>query len=89
MGPGTGVTSADGSPLSLALVSEMTDDTARKVANAAMGLAALGAAYVILSRPPLRRLALRLALTALTGALPGWLNQEVRQAWAHSGRQMR
>jgi hypothetical protein len=67
----------------------MTDDTARKVANAAIGLAALGAAYVILSRPPLRRLAFRLALTALTGTLPGWLNQEVRQAWADSGRQMR
>lgn len=67
----------------------MTDDTARKVANAAMGLAALGAAYVILSRPPLRRLAFGLALTALTGTLPGWLHQEVRQAWADSGRQMR
>jgi hypothetical protein len=67
----------------------MTDETARKVANAAMGLAALGVAYIVLSRPPLRRLAFRLALTALTGTLPAWLNQEVRQAWADSAPQMR
>lgn len=67
----------------------MTDDTARRVANTAMGLAAVGAAYVVLSRPPLRRLAWTLALTALTGALPAWFNYEVRQAWADSGRRMR
>ena len=67
----------------------MTDETARKVANTAMGLAVIGAAYVVLSRPPLRRLAWRLALVALTGTFPAWLNHEVRQAWADSGRQMR
>lgn len=67
----------------------MTDDTARKIANTAMGLAAIGATYVVLSRPPLRRLAWRLALVALTGILPAWLNTEVRQAWSDSGRRMR
>ena len=67
----------------------MNDDTARTVANTVMGLAAVGAACVILSRPPLRRLAWRLALTGLTVSLPGWLNQEVRQAWADSGRHSR
>ncbi|HEX6976285.1 MAG TPA: hypothetical protein VF147_17880 [Vicinamibacterales bacterium] len=67
----------------------MTDDTARKVANTVMGLAAVGVAYVIVSRPPLRKLAWRLALTGLTVTLPAWLNQEVRQAWVDSGRQMR
>lgn len=67
----------------------MTDDTARKVANTAMGLAAIGAAYVVLSRPPLRRLAWRLALTALTGTVPIWLNHEVTQAWADSGHRLR
>ena len=67
----------------------MTDETARKVANAAMALAVIGAACVVLSRPPLRRLAWRLTLVALTGTFPAWLNHEVRQAWADSGRQMR
>ena len=67
----------------------MTDDTARKLANTAMALAAVGAAYLIFSRPPLRRLAWRLAGAALTGTLPVWLNQEIRHAWAESGRQMR
>lgn len=67
----------------------MTDDTARKVSNTAMGLAVFGAAYVVLSRPPLRRLAWQLALTALTGTLPAWLHHEVRQAWADSGHRMR
>lgn len=67
----------------------MTDDTARKVANSAMGLAVIGAAYVVLSRPTLRRLAWQLALTALTGTLPAWLYHEVGQAWADSGQRMR
>lgn len=66
----------------------MTEDTTRTVANAVMSLAVIGAAYLIVSRPPLRRLAWRLALTGLTVTLPSWLNQEVRQAWADSGRQM-
>lgn len=66
----------------------MTDDTARRVANTVMGLAAVGAAYVVLSRPPLRRMAWRLALTALTGTLPAWVNHEVRHAWAESARPM-
>ena len=33
--------------------------------------------------------AVALALTALTGTLPAWLNQEVRHAWAQSARPMR
>jgi len=66
----------------------MTDDTARKVANTIMGVAAIGGAYLVLSRPALRRLAWTLALTALTGTVPAWFNQEVRRAWADSGRRM-
>ncbi len=67
----------------------MTEDTARKVANTMMGAAAIGAAYVVLSRPSLRRLAWTLALTALTGTVPAWFNQEVVRAWAASGRHVR
>ncbi len=64
----------------------MTEDTARNVANTVMGVAAIGAAYVVLSRPALRRLAWRLALTALTGTLPAWFGREIRRAWAESAR---
>lgn len=64
----------------------MTDDNARKVANAILGAAVIGAAYYIVKTPPLRRLAWRLALTALTGTLPAWFGREVRQAWADSER---
>ena len=51
----------------------MTERTAKKVANVALGAAALGAAYIVVRTPPLRRMALGLAMTALTGALPAWL----------------
>lgn len=66
----------------------MTEDTARRVANTVMGVAAIGAAYVVLSRPALRRLAWTLALTVLTGTLPAWFTGEVRRGWADSGRRM-
>ena len=45
----------------------MTEKTAQTVANVALGVAAVGAAYVILKTPPLRRWAVGLAVTALTG----------------------
>lgn len=63
----------------------MTQDTARKVANVVLGAAAVGAAYIVATRPPLRRAAWRLALAALTGPVPAWLRREVRQAWIESG----
>ncbi len=64
----------------------MTEDTARTVANVVLAAAAVGAAYVVVTTPPLRRLAWRLAVTALTGTLPVWLRHEVQQAWVESGR---
>lgn len=64
----------------------MTEESARKVANVILGAAALGALYVVVTNPPLRRLAWRLARTALTGSVPAWLGHEVRQAWVESGR---
>ena len=48
----------------------MTEETAKRVANVALGVAAVGAAYFVARTPPLRRMALGLAMTALTGALP-------------------
>jgi hypothetical protein len=64
----------------------MTEETAKRVANMALGVAAVGAAYVIVRTPPLRRMALGLAMTALTGALPAWLAREAQHAWMVSGR---
>lgn len=64
----------------------MTSKTAERVANVALGAAALGAAYVIARTPPLRRLAIGLAFSALTGALPAWLTREAQQAWLQSRR---
>ena len=64
----------------------MTEQTARRVANAALGAVALGAAYYVARTPPLRRIALRLTTTLLTGAIPAWLAREAQQAWVQSGR---
>ena len=64
----------------------MTEQMARKAANVALGVAALGAAYYVVRTPPLRQLAVRLATTALTGAIPAWLAREAQQAWVQSGR---
>jgi hypothetical protein len=64
----------------------MTEKTAQRIADVALGAAALGAAYYIIRTPPLRRLAIGLAMTALTGAIPALLTREVQQAWIQSGR---
>ena len=64
----------------------MTEQTAQKVANVALGAVALGATYFVARTPRLRRMAIGLAMTALTSALPAWLAREDRHAWAESGR---
>ncbi len=64
----------------------MTEHTARTVANVVLAAAAVGAAYVVVTTPPLRRLAWRLTVVALTGTLPLWLRHEVHRAWIESGR---
>lgn len=64
----------------------MTEDTARTIANVVLGAAVIGAAYVVVRTPPLRRMAWRLAVTALTGTIPAWLGKEVHQAWVESGQ---
>jgi hypothetical protein len=64
----------------------MTRQTAQKIADLAIGAAAVGAVYVVLKSPSLRRLAVGLAVTGLTGALPAWFSRELQEAWVESGR---
>ena len=65
----------------------MSEETARKVANVLLGVAVAGAAYYVLKTPPLRRMAGRMAVTALTVTLPAWLSAEVRDAWRSAAEQ--
>lgn len=64
----------------------MTDANARTAANMILVSAGIAAAYVILSKPPLRRLALRAAEIWLGASVPVFLLNQTKQAWAESGR---
>lgn len=64
----------------------MNHTSSDKIANVVIGAAVVGAAVYVLKTPSLRRMAWRLAVTALTGTLPSWLGQEVQNAWTESGR---
>jgi hypothetical protein len=64
----------------------MTHATAEKVANVLIGAAVAGTAYYVVKTPPLRRLAWRLTIAALTGTIPAWLVQEIRNGWEASAR---
>ena len=50
-----------------------------------LAAAAVGVAVYVIRTPPLRRLAWRFAVTALTGTLPAWIGREVKHAWTESG----
>jgi hypothetical protein len=63
----------------------MTDRNARAVANAVLVSAGLAAAYVVLTRPPLRRLAFRAVEIWLGASLPVFLVRQTREAWVESG----
>jgi uncharacterized protein (DUF2236 family) len=64
----------------------MTNEQANRVANALIAAAAVGVTVVVMRSPTLRRLAWRLAVTAVTGALPAWIGREVRLGWVESGQ---
>ncbi len=64
----------------------MTRTTARTVANTLLASAGLAAAYVVITTPPLRRLALRGARWWLGASIPVYLLQETRRAWVESGQ---
>ena len=63
----------------------MTQSSAEKVATVVIGVAAAGAAYYVLRTPQLRRTAWRLGLAALTGTIPAWVSQEIKDSWEASG----
>jgi hypothetical protein len=64
----------------------MTQASAERVANVAIGIAAVGAAYYVFRTPQRRRLVWRLGIAALTGTIPAWVSREIRDAWEASGR---
>lgn len=64
----------------------MTHQHATRVANVIIGVAAAGAAYYVLRTPSLRRMAWRIAATAVATTLPAWFNRELRDAWTASAR---
>ncbi len=64
----------------------MTDANARTAANVVLAAAGLAAAYVILTTPPLRRLAFRGVRLWLGASVPVYLADQVRQAWVESAR---
>lgn len=63
----------------------MTDTHARTTANVLLAPAGVVAAYLIWTRPPLRRLAFRMARLWLGASVPVYLADQVRQAWLESG----
>jgi hypothetical protein len=64
----------------------MTPRRARTAANVALGLGCVAAAFVVVTTPPLRRLALRATRVWLGATVPVFLLNQVREAWAQSGR---
>jgi len=63
----------------------MTDANARTVANVVLVTAGVAAAYVILTKPPLRRLAFRAVEFWLGASLPVFLLTQAPEAWVESG----
>ena len=64
----------------------MTDANARTAANVVLVSAGVAAAYVILTKPPLRRLALMAVELWLGATIPVFLATQAREAWVESGR---
>lgn len=59
---------------------------ARTVANIVLGTAGVAAAYVVVTTPPLRRLAFRVGRYALAGRLPFVLLTTIGRAWRAAER---
>jgi len=64
----------------------MTDARARTTANVVLASAGLAAAFVVLTKPPLRRLAFRALEIWLGASVPVFLMNQAKQAWVESGR---
>jgi len=64
----------------------MTDANARTVANVILVSAGVAAAYLVITTPPLRRVALRMVKLWLGATVPVYLANQAREAWVESGR---
>jgi hypothetical protein len=64
----------------------MTRSAARTVANVVLISAGIAAAYVVVTTPPLRRLAANGIRWWLGASVPVYLAVQVREAWADSAR---
>jgi hypothetical protein len=64
----------------------VTSATARTVTNVVLVSAGVAAAFVILTNPPLRRLAMRAMTLWLGATVPAYLLDETRRAWVESGQ---
>jgi len=64
----------------------MTSANARTVANLVLISAGVAAAYVVITTPPLRRLALRGLHLWLGASIPAYMTGQVREAWMQSAR---
>jgi hypothetical protein len=64
----------------------VTQANARTVANALIASAGIAAAYVVLTTPPLRRLARQGLRIWLGASVPAFLIETTRRAWIESGR---
>jgi hypothetical protein len=63
----------------------MTDQNARTAANVVLVSAGVAAAYLVLTRPPLRRLAFKAVQLWLGASVPAFLLTQAREAWVESG----
>jgi len=64
----------------------MTRADARIAANLVLAAAGVAAAYVVITTPPLRRLAGRATRIWLGASVPAYLFQEALRAWNESER---
>jgi len=64
----------------------VTQENARTVADVVIASAGVAAAYVVLTTPPLRRLAMQAARLWLGTTVPAFLVDTTRQAWFESRR---
>ena len=62
----------------------MTSTTARTVANVVLVSAGVAAAFVILTNPPLRRLAMRATQLWLGASVPAYLLDQTKRGWVES-----
>jgi hypothetical protein len=63
----------------------MTDANARIAANVVLLSAGAAAAYLVLTKPPLRRLAFRAVQYWLGASVPVFLLTQAREAWVEAG----